>query len=285
MLARKIVGGVEGVAMTSGVSRWQTPATGYLDEYTHTLNPYVGCSFGCSYCYVRRMPIALFKGQPWGEWVEKKKASLQSLAGELAKEKKKGRVVIFFSSATDPYQPLEVREEVTRGLLAQMLEEPPDFVLLQTRSPLITRDIDLLTRMKPGSLRVSMTVESDREDVRRAVTPSAPPYKARLEALRKLVQAGIPVQIAVSPLLPHTTGFAAKLALAASRIVVDDYFRGDGSEGRRSRALGMPALYEANGWSEWYSPVPADKLREQLTQLLPPEAVGFSSAGFAPPKA
>jgi DNA repair photolyase len=262
--------------------RWLTPATGYLSGYTHTLNPYTGCSFGCSYCYVRRLPVALFRGEPWGAWAEPKKGDPQRLQDELKKAKSKGSVTVFFSSATDPYQPLEASVKLTRSLLEVMAEEPPDFVLLQTRSPLVVRDLDLLRKLD-GRIRVSMTVESDREDVRRQLTPSTPPIAARMSALRQLREAGIATQAAVSPLLPHTPMFARLLADAAPRIVVDDYFRGDGSGGKRSRSLGMPAMYEQAGWGEWYSPNAADAFLKEVQSLLSPGATGFSVEGFAPP--
>jgi DNA repair photolyase len=262
--------------------RWLTPATGYLEGYTHTLNPYVGCSFGCSYCYVRRLPVGLFRSEPWGSWVDTKKADPLKFKGELAKAKKKGSVAIFFSSATDPYQPLEVSARVTRTLLEVMADEPPDFVLLQTRSPLVVRDIDVLQRLK-GHLRVSMTVETDREEVRRIVTPSAPPLAARLKALRQLRDSGIDTQAAVSPLLPHTTDFARLLADTAPRVVVDDFFSGDGSGGRRSEVLGMRQLFEQNGWISWYDPSVIGRFVANLRHDMPEEAVGVNAIGFAPP--
>jgi DNA repair photolyase len=263
-------------------ARWLTPATGYLEGYTHTLNPYVGCSFGCSYCYVRRLPVGLFRSEPWGSWVDTKKADPMKLKGELAKAKKKGSVAIFFSSATDPYQPLEVSALVTRNLLEVMADEPPDFILLQTRSPLVVRDIEVLQRLK-SRLRVSMTVETDREEVRRIVTPSAPPLAGRLKALRQLRDAGIDTQAAVSPLLPHTPDFARILADSAPRVVVDDFFSGDGSGGRRSEALGMRSLFEENGWISWYDPSVIGKFVDHLRHDLPEEAIGVNAIGFAPP--
>ncbi len=263
-------------------ARWLTPTSGYLEGYTHTLNPYVGCSFGCSYCYVRRLPVGLFRSEPWGSWVDLKKADPRKLQGELARAKKKGSVSIFFSSATDPYQPLEVSAKVTRSLLEVMADESPDFVLLQTRSPLVIRDIDVLRRLK-GRLRVSVTVETDLEDVRRAVTPSAPPLAARLKALRLLRDAGIDTQAAVSPILPHSPDFARLMADAAPRVVVDDFFSGDGSGGRRSELLGMRPLYEQNGWISWYGPSVAGKFVISLLDYMPREAIGISAEGFSPP--
>ncbi|MFC5403125.1 SPL family radical SAM protein [Cohnella soli] len=269
-------------ANMSGTGRWLTPTGGYLQGYSHSLNPYVGCTFGCSYCYVRRMPIGLFRGEPWGTWVDRKKADPGKLRAELKREKGKGPVTVFFSTATDPYQPLEADAGVTRALLEEMVAEPPTFVLLQTRSPLVSRDIDVLSRLG-DRVRVSMTVETDREDVRRIIAPSSPPLAARWRVLRQLREAGIDTQVAVSPILPHTPAFAEKLADVAPRIVVDDYFRGDGSGGKRSAALGMKELHNKNGWIEWYDPSVADKLLNALVKLIGREAVGAGADGFAPP--
>ncbi|MBO9598812.1 MAG: radical SAM protein [Cohnella sp.] len=261
--------------------RWLTPTSGFLSGYSHTLNPYVGCVFGCSYCYVRRLPVGLFRGEPWGSWAEPKKADPNKLAKEIATAKRKGAVSVFFASATDPYQPLEAKLGLTRSLLEAMSEEPPDFLLVQTRSPLVTRDSDLLRKLG-NAVRVSMTVETDREDVRRIFTPSAPPLAARFRVLRELREAGIATQAAVSPILPHTSDFAARLVEAAPRIVVDDYFQGDGSGGRRSEALGMRGMYADHGFADWYDPSIVERLALQIRNLAPAHEIGVSAQGFAP---
>lgn len=139
--------------------------TGYLSGYSHSLNPYTGCTYGCSYCYVRQMPVSLFRKEEWGTWVDVKQEAAVILQKELHKAKAKGPVSIFMSSSTDPYQPVEHKEQVTRSLLEVMVQDPPDFLFVQTRSPLVRRDIDLLLRLE-DKVRVSITVETDREDIR-----------------------------------------------------------------------------------------------------------------------
>lgn len=66
------------------------PASGYLAGYSHTLNPYVGCTFACSYCYVREMPVAKFRKEPWGRFVDVKSTAAKLLSGELTRAKRKG---------------------------------------------------------------------------------------------------------------------------------------------------------------------------------------------------
>lgn len=262
-------------------AKWLTKASGYLEGYSHTLNPYTGCAFGCSYCYVRQMPVGLFRDKPWGSWVDIKKLDTGRFRKEWRRELAKGPVTVFFSSATDPYQPVEHTERIARGLLEAMAEEPPQFLLVQTRSPLVTRDLDLLKRLG-DRVRVSMTVETDLEDIRKALTPAAPPLAGRLRALRELRENGIAVQAAVSPLLPCSPNFAEKLLAVAPRIVVDDYFRGDGSGGKRTNRLPVRHIYEDLGLKELYSPAFADRFYERLSALAASGTVFFGQEGFLP---
>lgn len=255
--------------------------TGFLTDYTHSLNPYTGCSFGCAYCYVRQMPVSLFRQQEWGTWVDVKQEAAALLRKELRRAKAKGEVTIFMSSSTDPYQPVEYKEQVTRSLLAVMAEEPPDFLFVQTRSPLVARDIELLQRLG-DRVRVSMTVETDREDIRRHFTPHAPPVQARLQTLRRLRDAGIPVQAAIAPLLPSSEGFAETLAAAVDRVCLDDYFMGDGSGGRRTQKMGIASMYRELGLEEWYHPGASRMVYDRLARVFSADRIFVSQEGFAP---
>jgi DNA repair photolyase len=256
--------------------------TGFLSGYTHTLNPYTGCSFSCSYCYVRQMPVSLFRQAEWGTWVDIKQESANLLRKELRKAKSKGYVSIFMSSSTDPYQPIEHKELVTRSLLEVMLEEPPDFLFLQTRSPLVGRDIDLLRLMK-DKVRVSMTVETDLEEIRKHFTPQAPPISARFKTLELLNTAGIPTQATIAPVLPSSEAFAKKLqSLGVNRVCVDDYYMGDGSGGKRTARLGIHTLYEALCLQEWYDPSAYQIVCDRLKQVFPDDEIYVSQKGFEP---
>ncbi|WP_043932446.1 SPL family radical SAM protein [Bacillus sp. EB01] len=232
-----------------------TEATGYLDVgFTHSLNPYSGCSFSCRYCYVREMPIQKFRDVPWGEWLDIKKNAAENYRDELLKLRRKGKPSnIFMSSATDPYQPIERKTAITRSILEEMVQHPPDFLQIQTRGPLITRDIDLLVKLKDKCrLLVSMTVETDREEIKRLFAPLAPGIKLRLKALKQLHDAGIFTQAAISPVLPFTPDFPERLSGIADAIWIDTLSIGDGSFGKRSERLGMPELFEEQGLSKWY---------------------------------
>ncbi|QGQ44823.1 SPL family radical SAM protein [Metabacillus sediminilitoris] len=232
-----------------------TEAKGYLDVgFTHSLNPYSGCAFSCRYCYVREMPIQRFKEIPWGEWLDIKTNAAENYRNEMIKLHKKNKPVnIFMSSATDPYQPIERKANITRGILEEMIENPPDFLQIQTRSPLVTKDIDLLVNLKDKcEVLVSMTIETDREDIKQLFSPYAPGIKLRIKALKEVHDAGVSTQASISPVLPFTPDFPKVLDGIADHIWIDTLSIGDGLMGKRSERLGMPKLFEEHGLSKWY---------------------------------
>lgn len=232
-----------------------TEAKGYLDVgFTHSLNPYSGCAFACRYCYVREMPIQRFKEIPWGEWVDIKLNAAENVRNEILKLRRKNRAVnIFMSSATDPYQPVERKAKIVQGILEEMIETPPDFLQIQTRSPLITRDIELLAKLNEKcKVLVSMTVETDREDIKRLFAPYAPGIKLRLKALKEIHDAGIRTQASISPVLPFTPDFPKVFDGIVDHIWIDTLTIGDGANGKRSDRLGMPDIFEENGLAKWY---------------------------------
>ncbi|MEH7415112.1 radical SAM protein [Neobacillus drentensis] len=240
-----------------------TEARGYLDVgFTHSLNPYSGCIFSCSYCYVREMPIQKFKDIPWGNWLDIKRNAAENYRKEITKLRERNKLVnIFMSSATDPYQAIERKANITRGILEEMIENPPDFLQIQTRGPLITRDIDLLVRLKEKcNVLVSITIETDREDIKQIFAPYAPGIKLRLKALEEIHDAGISTQASISPVLPFTPDFPKVLEGIVDHIWIDTLSIGDGAMGKRSVRLGMPLLFQEHGLSKWY--------RKDLHQLV-----------------
>jgi DNA repair photolyase len=255
--------------------------TGFLSGYSHSLNPYTGCTFGCSYCYVRQMPVSLFRKAEWGSWVDIKKDAADVFRKELHKAKLKGAVTLFMSSSTDPYQPTEYKEQITRSLLEVMVDEPPDFLFVQTRSPLVRRDIDLLLRLG-DKVRVSMTVETDLEHIRKHFSPYAPPISARLKTLQILAEAGVPTQATLAPILPSSESFAELLRPLVNRVCVDDFFMGDGSGGKRTRSLDINSLYKELGVEEWYDPYAYLIVLERLKRVFPENQIYVSQKGFEP---
>lgn len=266
-----------------------TATGGYLEGCTHSLNPYLGCAFGrgsCPYCYVRALPIQRFARAPWGEWVKAKVNAPELLTAELASLRRGGAfgsLRIFMGSSTDPYQGAEARLGLSRRLLS-VFDDSGDFGLLviQTRSPLIERDTDLLKQLGCRVL-VSLTIETNRESVRRLITPTSPSIARRLATLEHLGRAGIRTQAALSPLLPCDPPILADMvASRTSRVVVDTLSHGDGAQGRRSRSLGMPALFAAIDEPEWFDSDTYLEVLQLLRARMGSGNVGFSSAGFSP---
>jgi len=255
-----------------------TRTGGYLAGFTYSLQPYAGCEFSCAYCYVRELAIQRMNpyGLSWSSWISPK----MNAAELLRRDAERGRLDqarIFCSSATDPYTPLERKLMLTRGCLEVMAQHPPGALVLQTRSPLVARDVDVLVRLP--RLWVSMTVCTEDESVRRTLEPNAPGTKQRLDALGRLRAAGIRTQAALAPLLPCDPARLAELIdPVADRVVVDDFFRGDGAGGRRSRTA--LARLRAMGFSRWAEPGYAEETIAVLRRLLGAERVLLSKDGF-----
>lgn len=172
---------------------------GALSSYfDYSLNPYAGCAFRCSYCYVPKFPNAKYQPEEWGGWVEVK----MNAAELLRKERMKvfgSR--IFFSSATDPYQYVELKYRISRQCLQELLRYQPARVTMHTRSHLILQDIELLKQFG-NRLRVGVSITTDDENIREEFEPSAPSFARRVELVKTLSEAGINVYASVSPLLP-----------------------------------------------------------------------------------
>jgi len=270
-------------------SRALNPTGGFLKGFSYSLNPYIGCAFGdaggCPFCYVRALPIGVKgEGAPWGSWVIAKINLKERLLVELAAMRKAGRLdgaTVFMSSATDPYQGLERRLRISRGALEAFVELPIRRVLLQTRSPMVERDLDLLKKLGDRVI-VSITLETDDDAVRRALTPTSPSVERRLKTARLLRGEGVPIQLAISPMMPnHAERFAALADEAAGRVIVDSYFAGDGSGGRRSRALGIGELYDRLGYQGWFRPGAEKHLLDAMRSRLGEHRVLYSRDGFS----
>ncbi len=257
-------------------------AYGFMYAFTHTLNPYMGCAFGengCGvYCYVAELPIGLYAGKRWGTWVKAKVNAAESLRRNLSAIGKPSSVRVFMSSATDPYQPAEARLRITRSVLEVFAECPVDLLVVQTRSPLVEHDFDILERLPFAWL--SMTLETDDDSVRRTLTPTCPSVERRLETMRRARESGIKVQATVSPMLPaNVDRFAALLGENADRVVVDTFF-GDGINGGRTGRRPLPGVFRASGFGDWRDISSARSLHEILQARLGPERVGWSREGF-----
>jgi len=261
------------------------PTGGFLEGFTHSLQPYIGCRFGCAYCYVQESNVHRFfnGGFAWGDYAFPRQGVAKRLAVELARYRRKGRLdslAIFCSSSTDPYQGAEREWALTRGCLEAFVAAPPGLLVIQTRSPLVERDFDLLTALGDRCW-LSMTLETDREDVRQALTPQCPSIARRLATIRAARTAGLNVQVAVSPCLPYTAldDFGGLLVELGQRVVVDSYASGDGQGGKRTARTSIPDEYTRLGWGDWRAEEAAHSLYGWLSERMG-ERAGWSQAGF-----
>ena len=177
-----------------------TRASGFMGEYDYTLNPYSGCSFGCTYCYAAFFSLSREKRDRWGHWISVKENAVSKM--ERFKRSLDGKL-IYMSSVTDPYQPIERKLKITRDLLKILAEQHKPKLVVQTRSPLITRDCDLFRSIEDngGRVQINMTVTTDDEDIRRTFEPYCPSNSERMRAISEIVDAGIDACITMTPLL------------------------------------------------------------------------------------
>jgi DNA repair photolyase len=175
-----------------------TEAKGFMGAYDYTLNPYSGCSFGCTYCYAAFFSRSEDQRQNWGKWLYVKENALQLLI-KLRKKPLKDKT-IYMSSVTDPYQPIERDLKLTRSILKELLVYHQPRLVIQTRSPIVSRDIDLLKEFK--TIQVNMTITTDSEKVRKVFEPLCPSNTIRLKAIKEVNTAGINTCITMTPLLP-----------------------------------------------------------------------------------
>jgi len=186
------------------------PASGYIRAYDFTLNPYRGCQYGCSYCYATAFSPNQAMRDDWGNWVIIKENAAELITKELDRwQTHHDRPPsIYMSTVTDPYQPIECRERLTRSLLEVMVARPPTqqpTLVVQTRSPMVVRDLDLLHQFERVRLNLSIPTGSDA--VRRDFEPRSPSIKARLNTLAKIrytapFNSRLRLSATVTPFLP-----------------------------------------------------------------------------------
>jgi DNA repair photolyase len=251
-----------------------SPATGFIQRggFAWTCNPYVGCTFSCSYCYAAYLPQNRRPPEEWGRWITAKKN-----AAELAHKqaKKVAGQAVYMSSVTDPYQPVERGLMLTRGILEAMLPHQPRLTV-QTRGPLVVRDIDVLKDFR--SLRVNVSIPTDSERVRVQFEPKAPPLDKRWHAIQQLKDAGIAVGVCVTPTLPieNPTGFANRIAdFAPDVLVCQDFHDSGGGFGADTGEEARRLLAEIGWGPEDYRRF-VERLREDML-------VYEAEAGFFPP--
>jgi len=184
------------------ISTNQSPDVGF----EVSINPYRGCEHGCVYCYARPTHeyLGFSSGLDFETRILVKERAPELLREALSSPKWIPRVLAL-SGVTDPYQPIERKRSLTRRCL-EVLSEFRHPVVIITKNFLVTRDIDVLSELaRYHSVAVFLSITSLRSDLCAAMEPRTSRPQKRLEAVRKLSEAGIPVGVNVAPVIPGLT--------------------------------------------------------------------------------
>lgn len=183
--------------------------------YNYVINPYIGCEHACQYCYARFIKKFTGHNEPWGQFVDVKINAADLLEVEI---KKKKRASVWVSGLCDPYQPLEAEYKLTRKCL-EILADHHWPVIIQTRSSLVLRDLDILKRAENFEVGLSITTADD--GIRKIFEPNAPSIPERLNTLDELHRAGIRTYAMIAPILPGAEALANALAGRVDHVLVD----------------------------------------------------------------
>ena len=270
------------------------PTGGFLGEgFTHTINLYRGCALGntlCGlYCYAQSIPY-YWQGHQWGSFLDVKKGVLKAYRHQYdrMKNQKSGEVKplnIFMSSVTEPYPPQERTSRQTRQLLKEMVDRPPDLLVIQTHTPLIVDDLHILKKLNAlCTLRIHVTVETDQYRLPEPFPRQAYSPESRIRALQALQDKELHTVATVSPLLPLNDPwqFATDLEESCDRVILDHYLLGDGSqEGQRTKRTLLPQLLKETGLETWATLEKFYEIVGIFKQVFSDEnRVGVSQEGF-----
>jgi DNA repair photolyase len=210
-----------------------------------SINPYIGCAFGCAYCYARYthryvmeraatdekmtevLGEAYNKLPPWlaferNIFVKRNAPEILSRTLRFGSDRHlkllEGESIVI-GTATDPYQPAERRFRITRGILEVLADHPGLSVVIITKSPLITRDIDLLSRIgRHSDLSVHISLITLDRELARRIEPRSPTPESRVRALARLREAGIDAGVNCMPVLPGITDNPSDLEALVKRV-------------------------------------------------------------------
>ncbi len=187
-------------------------------SFDQSINPYRGCEHGCVYCYAR--PTHCYLGLSAGLDFETKLFAKTNAAELLEKELANPRYVpktIALGANTDPYQPIERTHRITRSIL-EVLERTNHPLGIVTKSSLIVRDLDILQRMAAkGLVKTALSVTTLDPVLARRMEPRAATPSRRLDAMRRLSEAGVPVAVMTAPIIPALNDHEMEDILAAAR--------------------------------------------------------------------
>lgn len=184
-----------------------------LPDADYVINPYVGCTHGCAYCYAEFMRRFSNHREPWGKFVDIK------LCERKISHMRLNNKTVMLSSVTDPYNHFEKKYEVTRDILKQ-LSKMNLTLNIMTKSDMILRDLDILKEF--NNIQVIFSFSTVDENIRQIFEHAAPSVKRRLNALKTLHDEGITTAVFLSPILPGITDY--KKIVEASRDFADEFW-------------------------------------------------------------
>ena len=264
-----------------------SPTGGFIREagFTHSLTPARNCTFACSYCYVPTMQVyGGLKPEDWRRWGQF--TTFKSNAAALLDRTLRPEQIVYCSPLVDPYQPAEEDRRAMPDILDALLRHPPQVFVVQTRGPLIVRDLDRLLELKKRShLRVSFSLTTNREPVRRIFEPHCAPMSERLAAIATLRQAGIRTFATLAPILPCDPEELAAMALDATGedIIADPFHvRAVKRHGATTREAGI-AIAARHGYGAWLDPAFQQDVLARMRQVidLAGRRLGVGIAGFS----
>jgi DNA repair photolyase len=186
--------------------------------FSASLNPYRGCEHGCIYCYARPTHeyLGFSSGLDFETKIMVKQNAPELLREELSSPKWKPQIIVM-SGVTDCYQPVERKLKLTRRCLEVLLEFRNPIAII-TKNFLVSRDVDVLAELaKHHCASVCLSVTTLDTDLRKVMEPRTSPPPARLNAIRKLSEAGVPVAVNVAPIIPGLTDHEMPAILKAAR--------------------------------------------------------------------
>ena len=181
----------------------------------YTINPYIGCEHRCTYCYARFMKRYTGHTEQWGKFVDVKINAATLLQHEIRK-KRVGKVWI--SGVCDPYQPVERKYELTRRCLKILCKQGWP-ITIQTKSPLVMRDVELLKAF--GNIEVGLTITTADKSIRKIFEPYSPSIDERIETLEKLHSTGLRTYAMIAPLLPKAEGLVTLISGKVDYVLID----------------------------------------------------------------
>jgi DNA repair photolyase len=238
---------IEEVRARSILSRTRIPGIDYC------INCYTGCGHACTYCYATFMKKFTGHPEPWGTFVDVKVNAVDLLKKTLRRNIT-GEVMM--SSVTDAYQPVEKKYGLTRGCLELLAQTELDVDIL-TKSNLVVRDIDILSKM--ATVDVGLTITTNREDIKRMFEPASSSIRERLNALKALRKAGVSTYVFIGPILPmDPEKLVDSIAPFTDRVLID----------RMNYKWKVEETYRGNNIQDALSPEFFEDIEQRLVRRL-----------------